>query len=130
MSEENPSPALYRIVNYTVNVYGPVYLDIKRLNRVQQAPYHLVKEIGLVNKYCSNEEKVVVQKAIQDNGFMAHHESVLLALLGSSDRLDRKFAVELILEIRDLGEQPWPDKAHGIRPVRVSGRAFQPLFNT
>ena len=119
MSDETPTPALVRIVNYIVFVYGPVFLAIKHKNRVQQAPYHLVQEISLVREHCTEEEKMVVHKAIQDNGFMAHHESVLLALLGSTDQEDRKFAVEMILQIRDLGEQMWPVKSHGIRPVKV-----------
>lgn len=120
MSEENPSYALIRINHYIVNVYGIVYLEVRHKSRVQQAPYHLVKEITLVREHCNEEEQKRVHKAIQDNGFMSHHESVLLALLGSSDRSDRKFAVELIIEIRGLGDMPWPAKCHKIRPVQVS----------
>ena len=62
---------------------------------------------------------MVVHKVIHHNGFMAHHKSVLLALLGSTDQEDRKFAVEMILQIKDLGEQIWPVKSHGIQPVKV-----------
>ena len=119
LSEEDPSPALQRIVNFIVFVYGPVFLDIRHKSRVQQAPNHLVKEIMLIKQHCTEEEKVKVCKAVQDNGFMAHHESVLLSLLGSEDRSDRDFAVDLILQIRDLGDMSWPAKSHGIRPVQV-----------
>jgi hypothetical protein len=121
MSEESPSPALRRIVNYIVFVYGPVFLDIRRLHRVQNAPAHLVKEILLVQKHCTAEEKVKVLKAVQDNGFMAHHESVLLALLGSEEPADRRYAVDKILAIRGLGDisHTWPRRSKQIRPVKV-----------
>ena len=115
MSEENPSPALYRIVHFVVFVYGPVFLSIKHKNRVQEAPHHLVREISLVREHCNEEEKRLTQKAIQDNGFMAHHKSVLLSLLGSSD----PFGVDLVQQIREVGEQVWPAKSQGVRPVRT-----------
>ena len=119
MSEENPSPALYRIVHFVVFVYGPVFLSIKHKNRVQEAPHHLVREISLVREHCNEVEKRLTQKAIQDNGFMAHHESVLLSLLGSSDPSDRAFAVDLVQQIRKVGEQVWPAKSQGVRPVKT-----------
>ena len=123
MSEENPSPALYRIVHFVVFVYGHVFLHIKHKNRVQEAPHHLVREISLVRpslrEHCNEEEKRLTQKAIQDNGFMAHHESVLLSLLGSPDPSDRAFAVDLVLQIREVGEQVWPAKSQGVRPVKT-----------
>ena len=50
---------------------------------------------------------------------MAHHESVLLSLLGSSDPSDRAFAVDLVQQIREVGEQVWPAKSQGVRPVRT-----------
>ena len=50
---------------------------------------------------------------------MAHHESVLLSLLGSSDPSDRAFAVDLVLQIREVGEQVWPAKSQGVRPVKT-----------
>ena len=106
-------------MNYIIFVYAPIFLDIRRYNRVQNAPYHLVKEIQLVTRHCNQEEQNRVFKAVQDNGFMAHHESVLLAMLGSEDEAERMEGVRLIFNIRKLGEQKWPKKSHGIRPVQV-----------
>ena len=119
LSEANPSQSLLRIVNYIIFVYAPIFLDIRHYNRVQNAPYHLVKEIQLVRNHCNEEEQASVLKAVQDNGFMAHYESVLLALLGSEDKAEREEGQRLILHIRSLGEQKWPKKSHGIRPVQV-----------
>ena len=79
----------------------------------------LVKEMQLVTRHCNQEEQNRVFKAVQDNGFMAHHESVLLAMLGSEDEAERMEGVRLIFNIRKLGEQKWPKKSHGIRPVQV-----------
>lgn len=119
LSEPNPSQSLLRIVNYIVNIYAPIFLDIRHQNKVQNAPYHLVKELELVRTNCNQEEQMRVLKAVQDNGFMAHHESVLLAMLGSEERSEREEGVKTILKIRSLGEQKWPKKSHGIRPVQV-----------
>ena len=107
-------------MNYIINVYAPIFLDIRHHNRVQSAPYHLVKEIQLVKSHCNQEEQEKVFKAVQDNGFMAHHESVLLALLGSEERSEREEGVRIIFKIRSLGEQKWPKKCLDIRPVQVN----------
>ena len=72
-----------------------------------------------MRNHCNEEEQASVLKAVQDNGFMAHYESVLLALLGSEDKAEREEGQRLILHIRSLGEQKWPKKSHGIRPVQV-----------
>ena len=112
------------MTHYEVFVYGPVFLGICHKDRVQQVPLHIVKEISLVLEHCRKVEKPIVQKAIQDNGCLAPHKSVLLAFLGSEVRNDRKFAMEIKLNIPELGDLPWPAKCHGIRPMRTPAIYF------
>ena len=104
MSEINPSVSLKRIVNYAVFVYGPIFLDIKYKNRVQQAPY----------LHCNVEEKVRVEKAYQDKGFMAPHESVLLALALRGSSLWSSSHRSETSGNSHLGEQPWHSSCQGI----------------
>ena len=49
----------------------------------------------------SKEEQVIAQKVIQRNGFYAHPENVLKAMLCDEDEAVRERAVKKILEIRE-----------------------------
>jgi hypothetical protein len=76
MSTIEPSLDLTRVSNYVSFAHGPTFLAIKPKNRVQEGPHHHVKETSMAREHCT--EKEIVFKTIQDNGFMVHHESVLL----------------------------------------------------
>ena len=74
---------------YTVNVYVPTVLRIKCLQNIKYGPSHLLFEIKLVNKHCTEVEKVEIFKSITINAHFAHHEPILLSLL-CSDKKERE----------------------------------------
>ena len=39
---------------------------------------------SVVRNHCDESEKKIVQKVVQDNGFYAHPEHIILAMLGLS----------------------------------------------
>ena len=100
VSTKEPSFELQRIVSFIVYIYAPVFLAVKHFNRAEEAPKLLVPEIMAVQLHCTQEETEIVNSCIQTNGFFAHHENVLFAFLSSEDSDDRKFAVNLIKNLR------------------------------
>lgn len=59
-----------------------MFANIKLKHRLTDAAAHLYDEITLANKHCQPEEKQVVLSSVQQNGYMAHPESIILAMLG------------------------------------------------
>ena len=134
MSSPEPSEPLKRLVNYILNVFLPVFLDVKKYGSFEYGPRHLLTEIQLVNNHCTEEEKDVLHPIISWNGFFAHQENVQVCLLCSSVREDRVLAVETILRVRQKGEVVWERRKgepkrgqgmRGIRPFRVPEINFQ-----
>ena len=79
-------PAVY---NYKVNsaemitrLCVQVFANIKLKPKLTDAALHIFDEIRLAREHCQPEEKKVVYESIQQNAFMAHPESVILAMLG------------------------------------------------
>ena len=100
ISKENPSYELKRLVSFIIFVYAPVFLAAKHFNRAEEGPKLLLSEIRAVRIHCTEEEAEVLQASVQQNGFYAHHENVLLTLLSSDEVNDRQFAVNTIKTIR------------------------------
>ena len=86
--------------------------------------YHLLSEIKAISKYCTTEEREILEPIISWNGFYAHPENILLSLLASTSRQDRILGITTILEIRrkqnvDQKRKRRVTKNSGIRLFRV-----------
>ena len=78
------------------------FIKVRLRNKIVEGPKHLLLYVQLVEKYCLEEEKAVVQPILQYNGYQAHPECVILSMVGSQDREERRKGVEEILRIRKL----------------------------
>ena len=123
ISEETPSFELRRVVNYLIYVWAEVFLMAKHRNLFVEAPRVLLLEVMLTKQRCSAPERMLLEKSMSFNGQMAHHESILLAMLASPHTEERKLAVEVIFRIREEGPKEWSSSS-GIRPFKV-GRHIQ-----
>ena len=92
------------IVSYIVGVYAVMWFDIKSRSNIFQGPMHMLKAVQLVRMNCPVQVKTVVEEVFQRGGWHAHSKNVLLSLLGSEDREERKFAIEKIKEVRGESE--------------------------
>ena len=101
-------------------VYGwaEKFLTIKHRNSYLQVPRVLLLEVMLVNKYCSNTEKTLLSTTMSFNGQMTHHESILMAMLESVCKEERRMAVENIFRIREEGPKLWVTPT-GVWPFKV-----------
>ena len=119
---------LKRIVNYIINVFLPVFLDIKKFGLFEYGPHHLLKEIQLVRQHCTPEEKEILHPIIKWNGFFAHEENVQVSLLASTNMANRVLGVDTIMQVRKKGDVTWKKRKGeparepgmiGIRPFKV-----------
>ena len=72
----------------------------------------------LSSKHCSFPERTLLATSMSFNGQMAHHESVLLALLASTKLEERELAINIVFRIRMMGPRRW-DTPTGVRPFKV-----------
>ena len=61
-----------------------MFVTIKHQNRLTDGPRLLHWEIQLVNENCSEDERKVALKTIQDNAWFAHPENIIVAMCGKS----------------------------------------------
>ena len=117
ISELVPSFELTRIVRYLIYVWAECFVTIKHRNSFLEAPRVLLLEVMLSSKHCSFPEWTLLATSMSFNRQMAHHESVLLALLASTKLEERELAIDIIFRIRMMGPRRW-DTPTGVRLSR------------
>ena len=127
LSTNNPSFEHTRVMSYIVNVWGPVFAQIKQYNLFIEAPRALLLEVMLTAKHCSYPERTLLSSSMSPNGQMAHPESVLPSMLASTNPEERRRAVDIIFSIREQGPRVW-DAPTGVRPFKVHKSIF--VFTT
>ena len=105
ISEINPTDELTRLTSYIINVYMPTWLNIHWHHNIKYASQHLLNEIQLINKHCTEEEKKIALHIVNINGFHGHQEMVLTCILASTDEHTRQDAVSKVLAIRRRREE-------------------------
>ena len=81
---------------FIVGVYYKLWFNIKRDHKLVDGPHHMLKQVQLVSKYCSDEVRAVVDPYITRNSYFAHPELLLISLLASDNEEERHFAVRTI----------------------------------
>ena len=63
-----------------------IYTEIRIAPSITKGPIHLYNELKYINSLqnyvLSKEHKMVLMRSIENNGFFAHPECILLAMLG------------------------------------------------
>lgn len=59
-----------------------MFSAIKYRNTIVDGAKHLFNEIQLVKEFCTEDEKKVAFKTIQDNAWFANPENIILAMCG------------------------------------------------
>ena len=90
------------MVNYIIMVYLPTVLSVRMEDNIVAASKHFLMNVILVEKYCLEEEKSVLHPILQFNAYMAHPENVLISMVGSEKKEERKRGVEEIKRIRKV----------------------------
>ena len=82
---------------------------------------HFLQMVMMVDKYCLEEEKDLLEPILQFNGYQAHPECVILSMLSSAETEERKRGVDLIMKIRKKKEA----KPRGRKKIRKFKVFFQ-----
>ena len=99
VSTEKPSSNLKTVVTYIMKVYVPLWFKMKKEKYCIDGPKHLFWFIK-ATRFLSPKLLKEVNENIFTNGYFAHSENILLAMLADENQEYRKKAVNKILEIR------------------------------
>jgi hypothetical protein len=91
------------IVEYIVGVYYPTWFMYKVRNNWVEGALICFEQLQLTLLQDKQVIKIVFPR-LESSAWWAHSKMLLQTLLCSSDEADRRFAVEKILEVRQLGD--------------------------
>ena len=103
MITEDPWDDLVLMVEFIVKVYGPTICDIKQDSHVSCGPINFFKSLKRSREMFEFTRPTVwdaIKDTLQTNGFWAHIENILLAMVCDTDPLVREQGVAIIEEVR------------------------------
>ena len=100
VSKSKPSRNFQILAEYLVQIYFPCWFRIKLHNRITEGSKCFSYMLRLISNFSNAVVNDVGVKVLQNNAFFAHHENILLAMLGDNDQHIRAMALDKILQIR------------------------------
>ena len=88
------------LVRFSLESYFKLFFDIKVKDRLEDAPHHILTQLRILRTQ-SKRVQGIVTPFVCSGAWHSHHENVLLALLASPDKVDRKFGIDQILKLRN-----------------------------
>lgn len=95
----HPSEALKTLTVFIVQVYAPMWFNIKLNSSISDGPKNLFKSIEM-SRFLPIHVRNIIDPVIERNGYFAHNENVLLSMLTDENINIRKLAVDRIIEAR------------------------------
>ncbi|KAJ8728603.1 hypothetical protein PYW07_006299 [Mythimna separata] len=99
VSMESPSQNLVDLATYVVKAYAPTWFAIKTHPTCKDGARHLYHLVS-ATRYLPAKLKAIVDPVIQRNGYFAHPENLLLAMLTDSQQHIRELGARRILKAR------------------------------
>lgn len=103
VATSNPPENLKCLTEFILKVYAVTWFSIKVRPEVKYGPEHLLNLIKR-SRYMPCHLRTIVDKIIQVNGYFAHPENILLAMLADSRIHIRELGLRRILKSRDRVE--------------------------
>ena len=100
IASDSPSQTLKEMTNYVVKVYAPSWFTIKCNPKLKDGANNLWKMIQF-SSYMQDKHKKVVYNCLQNNGYFAHPENVIVAMLTDSRKTIRQLAIRRIMAARN-----------------------------
>ena len=100
ISTENPSSALKDLVQYVVGHYLPMWFAIRQKSSCGFGSRNLFRSIELLRQLAERTQ-ATVRPVIQRNGYWAHPEQLLLAMVDDDDGVVREQAIHHISAARE-----------------------------
>ena len=96
VSTEDPPENLKLVVLYVMQVYTPMWFRIKRQHNISHATLHVFETISKCQMLPLKVRDIVIP-VMERNAYGAHPESILCAMISSSDKKHRELAWRRIL---------------------------------
>ena len=100
VQEESPSEEHIRVIHVILNLYVPMFFQIKKNPSVVDGAKNFFKAIELARETLNDTEKEIVYKVFANNSYMCHHEMILLSMVFDDSMLIRHRAVWIIVNAR------------------------------
>lgn len=107
VSTEEPSENLKTLATFVVKVYAPSWFSIKNKPSCKDGTRHLFNIIK-ASRYLPETLKKIIDPVIQRNGYFAHPEGILLAMITDEKKHVRELAARRILKARSTTQPPTP----------------------
>ena len=117
-----------RILRYYVSKSKPsrncwdlfsMWFCVKLHNRITEGSKHFFYMLRLISNFSNAVVNDVGVKVLQNNAFFAHHENILLAMLGDNAQNIRAMAVDKIPQIRIQNSQQEGERLERTDQVRM-----------
>ncbi len=95
---ESPSWTLQRLVGFILNVYIPMFLEIKMPCHLTDGSKDFSKAVKLTRDYLKPPQQAALTQVFKTNGYFAHYENILLSALRGERVTVRQRKVQLITE--------------------------------
>lgn len=128
VSTPDPSANLIEITTFVNRVYAPMWFHIKTKSRIKDASLNLWRTINF-SRYLKDDLRKIVDTTIQRNGFFAHPESLLVAMLADDRRHIRELSVRRILSIRAKKAAQKKIRKFEIPKINFSANDYIDLIN-
>ena len=122
---------LKQICLFILGVYYKMWFAIKRSHTLVDGARHMLKQVQLVQKYCSAEVKTVVEPYIARSSYFAHPELLLTPMLASDEEEERRIAVQVIRDRIRKGAELGSSQPRQFRapPVNFLAENLQQLID-
>ena len=100
VQEDSPSEEHVRVIHVILNLYLPMFFQIKKNSSVVDGAKNFYKAIELTRECLNDAEQEIVYKVLANNSYMCHHEMILLSMVFDDSVKVRERAVWIILKAR------------------------------
>lgn len=101
VASEAPSANLLSLTTFVMRVYAPMWFLIKSRQYVQDGPIVLFHTLKAIREFDIKVKKIVIP-VVQRNGYFAHPENLLLAMIGDQRPHIRQLAWRRIKKARTI----------------------------
>lgn len=123
VSKKKPTKNLKTLTTFIIKVYVPTWFAIKLHPSCIYGSKHLFDIISR-SRYLEKSLGNIIDAVIQRNGYFAHPENILLAMLGDERKLVREQAVNTIMESRLKNDSTEKLRSFNVPTLNMSAKDY------
>lgn len=123
----NPSATLRLLAQFIVQVYAPSYFNIMAFPQFTHGSRHLAEMIKR-SRGLPIEAVQIINDTIERNGYFAHPENILIAMLDDHRANIREFAYLQIIAAKEMNENP-DDRLFQIPKINFDCKSYEEMID-